>query len=936
VGDRVWCARSAPAMARRRNAPPGDGVTRVLSPHREVRSCESPSLGDAGVGVRSYIVTDRRGTRAGKKKMMGSSRRGARAAEHGAVRVGGGWKPCDRKERAFVDALSQLSTARGGGGGGGSGGGAGAGGGAGGSGVGGDSGGVGDGGVARTLSQSRERSVLKRAFFSASRGSRTLDSAGLSRFLTKATGLRLRPDSAEVIDVLGQCVAEGGGGALRLGQLLGFDDRLARQPLGGAGARAAHVGRLAAHLAMDRLERSWRQSAPDPYWLWHCRCGSLDGGLEATVEPTEHGDIGVDLITVYEAGQGLRLDTLRCAMGGWARFGRTEDGWVALESADGVPLVEQLSAVGMRPLSRFFRLWQRQWQREIGHASAAASGAPPVATAGARSEGAHEDALARYFSASAGATQEAVESAEHLLARSFGLWSRESALAPPTRCCVHGPRRCVDGPVQMPPLTNPTVSLRSFLLWFARSLAGHYSVTRATQQAWGAFSMEAPQLPPPPEEMPVNANAWRTQRKRSRPSWLKTWATVEARLADVPNVIVPPPVVTVAVETGEATGDVGAAGDDVLMLSQSTLDALAGVRALPRVVDDPAAVESVAGPVAGPVAGSAAAEPAPSIQQRLSLAPADDESNPSASSLLLLPSAVQHPAAPPRTPLQPDDARLEDLLELGQCLGSANSSLKVLLRTLDSARPGARAVQAPEPEPEPEPGARAGAGAGAPTSASEENIGPPRPGPPLSAAAATDLLPPSAQPGARTYGDGGGSGDSDDGGGSVEDRELDVRRDFLSAVPACSQHEEALAGYVETVHIAAGDAIVTEGQLIDGIYFIMAGRADCSWGPSATFLETLRSGDFFGDVAVLTRQPAKATIRAAGEGGARCFKLGRRAFDSVVGLEIAEGGQSGQSGAAGQPSVFERWDEVSARAEEVVAAAESQLAATEEHIGPPS
>ncbi len=66
-------------------------------------------------------------------------------------------------------------------------------------------------------------------------------------------------------------------------------------------------------------------------------------------------------------------------------------------------------------------------------------------------------------------------------------------------------------------------------------------------------------------------------------------------------------------------------------------------------------------------------------------------------------------------------------------------------------------------------------------------------------------------------------------------------------------------------HRAAGEVILKEGEISAGFYLIKSGEVEVySERQSYVFLNKLKSGDFFGEIAALTGQPRNASIRALG------------------------------------------------------------------------
>ena len=79
---------------------------------------------------------------------------------------------------------------------------------------------------------------------------------------------------------------------------------------------------------------------------------------------------------------------------------------------------------------------------------------------------------------------------------------------------------------------------------------------------------------------------------------------------------------------------------------------------------------------------------------------------------------------------------------------------------------------------------------------------------------------------------------------------------------------------------ASGEDIITQGEAGDAIYFVEHGSVQAEI--DAVVVRSYRLGGYFGELALLTDQPRKATVRA-GSAGAQIVKLNRQAFeDSLV------------------------------------------------------
>jgi CRP-like cAMP-binding protein len=108
------------------------------------------------------------------------------------------------------------------------------------------------------------------------------------------------------------------------------------------------------------------------------------------------------------------------------------------------------------------------------------------------------------------------------------------------------------------------------------------------------------------------------------------------------------------------------------------------------------------------------------------------------------------------------------------------------------------------------------------------------------------------------------------------DRELVARRaelsDTVRVLAGCDIHASASEGDLEQlaaasrpIDVAAGSAVVTEGEDADAFYVVLSGRLSVSaHGEHAEprWLNELVAGDYFGEIGLLERSPRTATVTA--------------------------------------------------------------------------
>eukprot|EP01046_Picozoa_sp_COSAG06_P061318 COSAG06_NODE_13397_length_1261_cov_1.277969_1_plen_130_part_10 len=109
----------------------------------------------------------------------------------------------------------------------------------------------------------------------------------------------------------------------------------------------------------------------------------------------------------------------------------------------------------------------------------------------------------------------------------------------------------------------------------------------------------------------------------------------------------------------------------------------------------------------------------------------------------------------------------------------------------------------------------------------------------------------------------------------------------LSASPLLSSLAPEVLSRVsaamQVVDVPAAAAIITIGEPGDAIYFIEHGTAEAE--VDGVSVMSYKEGGYFGELALLTDAPRKATVRA-GSGGAQVLKLNRADFEENLESEL--------------------------------------------------
>lgn len=110
--------------------------------------------------------------------------------------------------------------------------------------------------------------------------------------------------------------------------------------------------------------------------------------------------------------------------------------------------------------------------------------------------------------------------------------------------------------------------------------------------------------------------------------------------------------------------------------------------------------------------------------------------------------------------------------------------------------------------------------------------------------------------------------------------------EFLAAHPLFAPLDEMtrlqLAGQLEPVQVAAGDVVMAQDEPGDGLYLVLSGRLRVSVAAGTTerVLHDLARGAIVGEIALLSKRPRSATIRAVRD--SELLLLRASSFDALV------------------------------------------------------
>jgi uncharacterized protein YhbP (UPF0306 family) len=129
--------------------------------------------------------------------------------------------------------------------------------------------------------------------------------------------------------------------------------------------------------------------------------------------------------------------------------------------------------------------------------------------------------------------------------------------------------------------------------------------------------------------------------------------------------------------------------------------------------------------------------------------------------------------------------------------------------------------------------------------------------------------------------------DNTEGGARAEEDEfgLDFKREQVYSVFTGLPRQQALGftGELQPINVAAGEIIVRQGAPADKIFIIVKGEVSVEREEpdgSKIELETLRDGQFFGELAILRDTPREATAKA--ETDVTLLALQRDTFQKLV------------------------------------------------------
>jgi CRP-like cAMP-binding protein len=110
----------------------------------------------------------------------------------------------------------------------------------------------------------------------------------------------------------------------------------------------------------------------------------------------------------------------------------------------------------------------------------------------------------------------------------------------------------------------------------------------------------------------------------------------------------------------------------------------------------------------------------------------------------------------------------------------------------------------------------------------------------------------------------------------------DAKTDLLKGVPLFSKLDkkglQAVALIADELDLPAGRELATEGDRGREFFVLLKGEAEVTKGGQS--IATMKEGDFFGEIALVTKMPRTATVTATGN--VDVLVITERAFDNLL------------------------------------------------------
>lgn len=114
-------------------------------------------------------------------------------------------------------------------------------------------------------------------------------------------------------------------------------------------------------------------------------------------------------------------------------------------------------------------------------------------------------------------------------------------------------------------------------------------------------------------------------------------------------------------------------------------------------------------------------------------------------------------------------------------------------------------------------------------------------------------------------------------------RKRELHKSFLEKVSILSHLSDderlRIADALVSKTFSDGESIISEGEAGDGFYILEEGKVECM--KAGASVGVLESGQYFGEVALLTNRPRQATVKA--QGSIKVLSLERKTFKRVMG-----------------------------------------------------